>query len=177
MLGRLTAEEYERAASDHTELVDGRVVAMTPSGGLHGRIAGRFATYLGEYGLRTGIGEVITAEAGFVTRRNPDRVRAPDVAFVKTERLVLLDDGFFQGPPDVAIEVLSPSDRLDTLLEKAAEYVAAGASLVLIADPGTQRLFRYGGDGVVTILSGDDDLEGGEALPGFRVAVSKLLGN
>jgi Uma2 family endonuclease len=174
----LTAEEFFWLADPGAkELVDGEIVPMTPAFFGHGRVAGRFVIALGEYAQRTGAGEVVTAEVGFITRRNPDRVRAPDVAFVAAARLAGrdLDHGFFEGAPDLAIEVPSPGDRAAEVQTKIGEYLAAAARLVWIADPDTATVTVYRIAGPPTVLNRGDVLDGDEVLPGFTLSLARLF--
>src|SRR3990172_6795102 len=102
MQQRLTAEEFATVPSDRAELVDGRVVSMSPTTLGHGLATKRFTRFLDRYAEETGKGEVVTGEVGFVTQRSPDRVRAPDVAYVVRERIEGRDPGtFFEGAPDL----------------------------------------------------------------------------
>jgi Uma2 family endonuclease len=174
----LTAEEFFWLADPEAkELVDGEIVPMTPAFFGHGRIASRFDHASREYADHTGAGEVVTAEVGFITRRNPDRVRAPDVAFVAAARLAGrdLDHGFFEGAPDIAIEVLSPGDRAAEVQTKIGEYLAAAARLVWIADPDTATVTVYRPAGPPTVLGRGDVLGGDEVLPGFTLSLARLF--
>jgi Uma2 family endonuclease len=175
---KLAAEEFFWLAEpDAKELVDGEIVPMTPTLFRHGKVAGAFVEALRSWARRTGAGVVVTAEVGFVTRRDPDRVRAPDVAFVSQERLAGrdLDAAFFEGAPDLPIEVVSPSDRHTEVLAKVAEYLGAGARCVWVADPRTAQITIYRPDGPPATLGPDDDLDGEGVLPGFRVRVADLF--
>ncbi len=175
---KLSADEFFwLAAEDAKELVDGEILPMTPTFFQHGRTAGRLVRALQEHAEQTGAGEVVTAEVGFVTRRNPDRVRAPDVAFVSRERLAGrdLDEGFFEGAPDLAVEILSPGDRAIEIQAKVDEYLAAGARLVWIVDPKAERLTVHRSKGSPSMLGLNDVVDGEDVLPGFRLALGKLF--
>ena len=174
----LSAEEfYWLADPEAKELVDGEIVPMTPAFFGHGKVAGRLVRALAEWAERTGAGTVVTAEAGFVTRRNPDRVRAPDVAFVAAARLAgrNVDEGFFEGAPDLAVEILSSGDRAIEVQAKIREYLEAGARLVWIVDPQGATVTVYRPDGAPDALGRDDVLGGEELLPGFSLAVADLF--
>ena len=113
---RVTAEDLWRLGEGDTrrELVNGEIVEMTPAGGIHGEVMARIARRLVEYVERHG-GKVVAGDVGFVLNLpyDPERVRAPDVAFVATDRLLegRLPQGFVRVAPDLAVEVLSPSDN------------------------------------------------------------------
>ena len=167
-----------------TELVRGRLVVREPAGFRHGDIAARVLVAISSYlatdrGSRTSgaaRGRVVAAETGFTLQRNPDTVRAPDVAYVCAERLpsgALV--GFADFAPDLAVEVLSPSDRPGEVLSKVADWLTAGTLLVWTIDPERRRAREYRADGSDVVLSAADYLDGEDVLPGFRVSVSELV--
>lgn len=123
------------------ELVDGVLRRMTPAGHVHGRIAARIGGRLLAFVESHQLGEVYAAETGFLLRRSPDTVRAPDAAFVRRERLAsmtLQPQGYFPGPPDLAVEVLSPSDSRAEIEAKVADWLTSGCRLVLVLNPATR---------------------------------------
>jgi Uma2 family endonuclease len=124
------------------ELVDGRFVFMSPAGARHGRVVARVSRALSDFVEAQDVGVVLVGDVGFVLRRRPDAVRAPDVAFVRAERVAGgLPAEFFPGPPDLALEVTSPSDRWPDVEHKAREFLAAGTRAVWVIDP-EQRMAR-----------------------------------
>src|SRR5262249_44957776 len=118
-----TAEELEKFPRDDRryELVDGRLVPMSPVGFDHGDVVTQLLIKLGVHAKERKLGTVVT-EVGFKLRSKPDTVRAPDVAFVRQDRIVSRVRGFWSGPPDFAVEVLSPEDRASEVQEKIEEY-------------------------------------------------------
>jgi Uma2 family endonuclease len=175
----LTAEDFWQLPDDgHTyELVAGECVRMPPSGFLHGTVAGNFARLLGEYAAQYELGAVSVAEAGFTLRQNPDTVRAPDVAFVSKARILTQGkpEKFWEGAPDLAVEVVSPNDRFDDVVEKVQEYLAAGARLVWVALPRSKSIMVYHPNGEIKILREGDELQGEDVLPGFVCLVQKVF--
>lgn len=173
----VTADKlYAMGTDEHAELSGGVLVAREPAGFYHGRVGGEILYSIRSYLARHPIGVVVTAETGFVLARNPDTVRAPDCAVVLRQRLAE-DAGpttFFDGAPDLAVEVRSPSETWKDLTEKVREYLAAGTRLAWIADP-ESRTVHVHGPGGSSVLSGSDVLDGGDVLPGFRVAVADLF--
>src|SRR6266511_3648504 len=123
----LTAEELFSIPDDDNryELVRGKLVCMAAGGGLHGKIASRVDHRLRDFVEAHGLGEVCTAETGFRLAQHPDTVRAPDVAFVARERISAegVPEGYWAFAPDLAVEVISPSDRFDDVLTKIQEYL------------------------------------------------------
>lgn len=161
------------------ELVDGELHTMSPAGYRHGRVAGVVVRALGTFVHEQGLGDVLSSETGFVLRRDPDTVRAPDAAFVRADRIAALDDvtGFAEIAPDLVAEVLSPSDRASEVTSKALAWLDAGVRLVWVVDPDARLVTAYRPDGVVALVRGTDAvLDGGEVLPGFALPLAGLFG-
>jgi len=120
---------------------------------------------------------VLSAETGFLLARRPDTVRAPDVAFVSAERLeqARTTRGFFPGPPDLAVEVLSPTDRAGEVHAKVADYLAAGTRLVWVVEPGRHTIRVYRTLLAPKTVGQEATLDGEEVLPGFRLPVSAVF--
>lgn len=174
----LTAEALYCLPDDgrRYELVEGRLVSEPlPSFG-HGRVAVRIASLLDAHVRANGLGAVVAGDAGFVLSRSPDTVRGPDVAFVSAERSRAADPGrAFEGAPDLAVEVVSSSNRPGEIHAKIADYLAAGGQLVWVVDPKTRTVTTYRTLLAPRRLAADDLLEGEEVLPGFRIHVSDLF--
>jgi len=146
---------------------------MTPAGFRHGRIACTVATMLRGFVEGHALGVVLGAETGFQIARDPDTVRAPDVAFVKAGRIPEREpEGFFPGAPDLAVEVLSPNDSAGDVLAKVQDWLDAGCRSVWVLDPQTRTVTVYHTRRRIAVLSESETLEGGEVLPGFEVAVA-----
>ena len=117
---------------------------MSPAGHAHGRVAARLTISLGLVVEQNSLGAVYAAETGFVLSRHPDTVRAPDVAFVRGERLASAPaEGFFPGPPDLAVEVVSPTDTYSAVEEKVFGWLEAGCRAVVVLDPRRQVASVY----------------------------------
>ena len=174
----MTADELLRLnlPDKRTELVRGVLVVREPAGGRHGRVAMEIARHLANHVRANRLGEVYAAETGFTLFRDPDTVRAPDVAFVSTERLLDPEPtGYFVIAPDLAVEVLSPGDRPGEVLAKIADWLNAGTRLVWVVDP-ERRLARvYRQDGSETDLTTDGILEGEDVVAGFACGVAEVL--
>jgi len=174
----VTAEELLATPDDglRRELIDGKVRTMAPASGRHGLDAGAILVKLGAFLLNNPLGVALAAETGFRLRRDPDRVRAPDVAVVlyATRPRDTIGSGYLEGAPDLAVEVVSPGDEANDLTEKVADWLSAGASQVWVVYRGP-RIERHRADGRVERLGPDDQIDGGELLPGFRMRVRDLL--
>lgn len=121
------------------------------------------------------LGEVF-GEAGFVLARNPDTVRGPDLSFVTRERLVGIDySRFFEGAPDLAIEVLSPSNRPYQVRAKVADYLAAGCRLVWVVNPARRSVTTYRTVLDPRVLGADDALECEDLIPGLSIRVESIF--
>jgi Uma2 family endonuclease len=175
----MTADALERLPRDplnRYELVRGELVPMTPVGGEHGKVALKFAARLLAHVERRRLGEVMV-EVGFRLTTDPDTVRAPDVSFVATDRLPPggLPRGFIPGPPDLAVEVISPEDSAAEVDVKVQEYLAHGTRLVLVVQPRTQTVTVYRPDGGARILRSGDSIDGQDVLPGFSLPVDEIF--
>ncbi|CAN5880000.1 Uma2 family endonuclease [soil metagenome] len=158
------------------ELVRGELRKMAPAGHEHGGVAINITVPLGAYVKQKGLGRVYAAETGFVLSRDPATVRAPDVAFVSKERLTNLNrKGYFPGAPDLAVEVVSPSDVYAEVEEKVAEWLAAGTKAVWVVNPRQRTLRVHLRVTDLTVLTEDDVLEGGAVVPGWRLAVAEVF--
>lgn len=159
------------------ELIRGEVIKMSPTGGKHGVIAHRIGRLLGNWAEQQGIGLVFAAETGFKLATNPDTVRAADVALVLNERIPAtgIPDSFWDGAPDLAIEVLSPSDSPSDMLDKVSDYLAAGAEQVWVADPKSSMISVYRSLQDVQTLTERETLEGVGVVAGFRCGVGEFF--
>ena len=174
----LTAEDLERLnlPNKRTELVRGTLIVREPAGYEHGVVAARFAIWLGTHVEAQQLGVVLAAETGFTLFRAPDTVRAPDVAFISTERLPRDRlRGFAEMAPDLAVEVLSPGDTAGEVAEKIDDWLTAGCRLVWVVDPARRSGRVHYANGAVVPLTEADAFEGEDVVPGFRCPVADLL--
>lgn len=174
----LKAEDlYDIEDDDYRyELDRGVLVRMTPPGGRHGEIDSEIIWHIRNYLAQHPIGRVF-GEVGFILARDPDVVRAPDVAFVRADRLPPEEerDKFFPFAPDLAVEILSPSDRAGMVHDKVMDYLDAGTRLVWVVAPRRRTVTVYQPGGAARVLREDDELDGGDVLPGFRLPVAALF--
>jgi Uma2 family endonuclease len=160
------------------ELVEGELKTMSPAGGEHGALAFNFSLILGPYVKAHNLGVCFGAETGFKLASNPDTVLAPDAAFVRRERVPAdgIPKKFWPGPPDLAVEIMSPGDTVAEAGRKTADWLAAGALAVWVVNPKKRTVTAHRATDEVVVLHEDDYLEGGEVVPGFRCKVSEIFG-
>ena len=171
----ITAEElFQMPDSSGLELVDGELRRMSPSGREHGWIAGKIHIRLGVFVEERGLGETMIAECGFVIRRNPDTVRVPDVAFVCKERWTA-GTTYFEGPPDLAVEVISPTDSYKAVDEKVREWLQAGTRIVIVINPRNQTAAIHRSLTESTQIDIDGSLDAGDVVPGWTLPLRDLF--
>jgi len=158
------------------ELSRGRLVREPAPGLRHAEVAGRVYRLLWRAGEEEGVGRVLF-DAGFILAEDPPTVRVPDVSFVASGRILDVDagDGFGRGPPDLAVEVVSPSNRVSDMQRKALEYLDAGARLVWVVDPAERTVTVYRSRQDIRILQGSDALGAPDLIPTIRVPVEELF--
>jgi len=175
----LTLEEFQRMPEEDAclvELVRGRVVREPRPNTRHGQLTIRLGGRIDAYATERGLGITVT-ESGFVLSVDPPTVRGPDVAFIATRDSPPEEDlaGFWPIAPDLAVEIVSPSNRAAEIREKVLEYLASGTRLVWVVDPATRSVAVYRSRADIRLLTEGDALEGGDVLPGFRLAVRELF--
>lgn len=169
----MTAEDLLVLPDDglRHELIDGELRTMSPASLEHGIVAATIGALLANFVKERGLGVVVGAETGFTLRRAPDTVRAPDAAFIRTDRVPPPGRRarFPELTPDLVVEVVSPSDTAAEVAEKAVAWLDAGARLVWVLYPAQRLAAVHRPDRTVTLLRGDAVLEGDAVLPGFSV--------
>jgi len=173
----MTAAELERMPDDdsvRTELDEGELITMPPAAGDHGYYEIEIAVLLRNFVRKHRLGRVYVGETGF--RLNATTVRAPDVAFVRAERVAKMrQQGFLEGAPDLAVEIFSPSDSVRQLMRKVKQYFAAGTHTVWIAYPEDRAINVLEASGADRLLKGDEVVEAPELLPGFSARVPEFF--
>lgn len=158
------------------ELVEGKLKKMPPTGGPHGDLTTRLAYHLYGHVRLNGLGHVLN-DAGFYLRRDPDTVRGPDVAFIRAARVPggKLPEGYFFGPPDLAVEVVSPGDTAAEVEAKMRDYLTSGVLSVWVVYPDTRTVVVHRPDGTATRYGEDGVLQDEELLPGFSLSLRELF--
>lgn len=177
--GPMTATDLLRLPDDGNryELVEGELRMMTPASPRHGRIAMRIGSLIEQHARKHNLGVAYAAETGFKLRENPDTVRAADVAFLARRRLPAEGEpeGFWAIAPDLVVEVVSASDTASGVQSKVADWLRAGCRLVWVVYPDTQSVTEYRSLAEVRVLTADQELQGGDVLPGFTCGVAEIF--
>ena len=169
----MTADELLRMPRDgwRYQLVEGELQKMSPSGWEHIRVAAQIIGSLTTFLKSHPIGFVGASEGGFIIARNPDTVLAPDAVFVSAERNIDTS-AFFDGPPDVAFEVVSPSDRYTEVEEKTMRWLNGGVRAVVIVDPRNRTVRVHRSSGITKI---SDTLSVDDVIPGWSLPLSEIF--
>ncbi len=163
---------------DHVEVVDGEIVIMPPPGMKHGWIGANVIFLLLSHVKGKGLGRVFD-DMAYVLEGEPGNVRlmrAPDVSFVAQKNLPPEKDipGFLYQPPDLAVEVVSPSERSGETMRKINDYLRAGTGTIWVIYPETRQVVVHTPAGA-TILNEDQTLDGGALLPGLAIPVAAIF--
>jgi Uma2 family endonuclease len=162
------------------DLLEGNLIRVSPAGFRHGRLAAEIARRLGNFlAQHPALGVVVGAETGFRLSRNPDTVLGPDAAVVVSGRLPPSEAqiGFLELAPDLAVEIVSPTDRWTTVSGKVDAYLAAGVRVVWVIEPDARAVRVYSAEGAEQRLHADrgDVLRAEALMPGFSLALAELF--
>lgn len=165
-------EEIQTAYPDYRmELVDGSIIIMSPSGYEPEEVGTEFASLLRNWVRPRKLGRVVGSSAGFKLP-NSD-LRAPDVSFVRAERLKISTEDYAELVPDLVVEVKSKTDSIDKLREKIQEFIKLGSQVGILINPKTRTL-EVSRNGETEILKDGDILTLPDLLPGFEVVISEI---
>ncbi|MEJ7577713.1 MAG: Uma2 family endonuclease [Pyrinomonadaceae bacterium] len=175
----MTADELFELPDDNFryDLVKGELRRMSPAGSEHGAIIINFSLLIAQHVKAYKLGIVFGAGTGFKLESDPNTVRAPDIAFVRRERVPAsgVPRGFWQGAPDLAVEVVSPSDKLYEIDEKIDDYLAAGVSLVWVVYPKKRSVTVYSPGGEPHVLTVEDTIDAGEVITGLQCRIAEIF--
>ena len=176
---RLTVDDLYNLPDDDLkhELAAGFLLSEPAPGARHGYSAVRMCMLLGAHVEQRGLGVVLGNDTGFILARSPDTVRGPDVSFVARARLGRgkLPVGPFPGAPDLAVEILSPSNTPADIRGKVADYLTAGTQLVWVVDPASRTVTTYRSLLAQRLLPETATLDGEDVVPGFSIVVAELF--
>lgn len=174
----ITGEElFQQPDLGRCDLVEGRIVPMTPTGYFHGVVEFRLAAKLVGYADQTGRGIAFGGEAGILIRRNPDTVRAADAAFISNERSARRSpsSSYLDVAPELVVEILSPDDRWSDVMEKLSDYFSAGVDAAWVLDPKRKEIYVYRSLNEVQRFGQGQILTDEELLPGFSLSLDDLF--
>ena len=178
--GLITADDLLRLSSDGVrgELIRGVLSETMPTGHEHGQIAANLTILLGVFVKPRKLGALTTSDSGVQLEHDPDTVREPDVAFFSAEKSPPDErvTGYAQVAPDLAVEIVSPSDRLPAVNDKALMWLRYGVRLVWVVRPDERRVDVHREGHPVAALTESDALDGLDALPGFSCPVREIFG-
>ena len=173
-----TADQLLAAADDlgPCELVRGELTMMTPAGFEHGDVEANLVAALKVWNQAYAAGRIVPGDTGFLLERNPDTVRCPDVAFVRHDRIPeVLPQGFFPGPPDLAIEIRSPNDKQKDIHAKIDDYLRLGVQVVWDVDPAAKTVIIHRADQDPKAYSADGTLSEPDLLPNLSLPVAEIF--
>ena len=168
----ITAEEFLENDFEGYEYVKGELVSMAPPSMEHGEISINVIRHLDSHVHAHQLGRLYTAETTFQLE---DRFVKPDVAFVSTARLPENRRKGSPIPPDLAIEIVSPTDKHYDVTEKALAYLKAGTRLVWVIEPVAKTVMVYRSETDFTLFTSEDTLTGEEVVEGFTCPVAQLF--
>ncbi len=175
----MTAEELLDMPDDgHIyELVRGELVKLMGTGLEHAYIADNCYGSIRDYVIGANLGRVFSSQLSYILARDPDTVRIPDLGFIRQERLdaVGVIRGYFPGAPDLAIEVISPSNSYSDVAEKVFDYLEAGTLMVIVLEPRTHTVSVHRSPTDIVALTEADMLDGGDVVPGWSMPVAEIF--
>jgi Uma2 family endonuclease len=175
----ITAEEFtklpEPADGSTQELVRGVVITMPPPKGRHGVCCSKVNRLIGNHVESKRLGHVTSNDAGFILQRNPDTVRGPDTAFWSVQRVAEVPEGYFEVPPDLAVEVVSPDDAHTRVQEKVRAYLKHGVRMVWVVDPDLRIVTVYRSSELARTFEETDTITGEDVLPDFSCRVADVF--
>ena len=159
------------------ELVRGELRKMPYRGFLEGQVSASITTSLGIHVKANRLGTAFAGGTGFLLESDPDHVRAPCVAYVRRERAesVVDRDAYFPGAPDLAIEVISPSDSYSEVEEKIADWLDAGTLAVIVVDPRRRTVKVHHSPAEAAVFTEPDVLAVEDIVPGWRMPVKDIF--
>jgi Uma2 family endonuclease len=173
---RITAEEFMLMNdTGNYELVDGQLVERKLMGAHSNLIAAQIIRLLGNHVAETSVGWVFACEATYRCFGAPDTLRRADASFIRSGRLERVPEGYIDIAPDIAVEVISPSNSADEIEGKVLDYLAAGVELVWVVYPHAHTVHVRRADGSSQVNRENDQLDAGSVLPGFKCRVRDLF--
>jgi Uma2 family endonuclease len=175
----LTAEEFEALPDDgkRYELIDGELRAMAPTVNWHGEVEINLGTLLNVHVRSQELGRLSCGEVLYIVRRNPDRVRAADIAFIRQERVPSLEarQHIMEVIPDLVVEILSKHDTVEQISGKIDDWLGAGVQMLWVVDPFQRTVTIYQPRHDPALLGEHGILEADPVVAGFRCPVAEIF--
>ncbi|CAN5827029.1 Uma2 family endonuclease [soil metagenome] len=174
----VTAEELLEMGSDaRYELIEGVLKELAPSSSKSSAIGARVLIFVGQFVLEYSLGYTTNADGGYILSTSPHTVVAPDVGFFRADRYHggMPDRGFYPLPPDLAVEVISPTDKRTDMAHKQDLYTRAGVPLVWWVDPEQRTVTVHRPGQKPEVLDESGTLDGGGVLPGFELDIETIF--
>jgi len=172
----LTAEELlELSENGRYELVKGVLLTRSPAGAAHGAVTINLTLPISAYVKAHNLGVVFAAETGFKLESNPDTVLAPDIAFIRRDRVGLLPSGYLDTVPDLAVEVNSSSETRHRVETKTSQWLSFGVRSVWVVSCKNRTVEVVSASGSRMLFTESDELIDEDVLPGFRVPVAEIF--
>ena len=176
----VTAEELLKldAQGFYGELIRGVLCETPPPGNEHGQICLRIGSLILRFVDEHRLGTATSNDAGVLLEREPDTVRGPDIAFFSNHRQPpeTRRPGYAEVPPDLVVEVRSPSDSTDEIHDKALMWLGYDVRLVWVILPDSRSVDVYRSSRDISTVEGDREIDGGDVLPGFRCSLDDIFG-
>jgi Uma2 family endonuclease len=179
---RMTAEEFcdwvqlPENANKCFELVRGEVIELSRPTKIHGRVCINVGFVLETYARQRRKGYVVGNDSGVILERDPDTVRGPDVALYEdAQKFVELHPKYGEVPPRLAVEVLSPNDKVKLINRKILDYLKNGVEVVWLVDPESRNVIVYRRDRAPYAVEENEELTGDDILPDFHCRVADLF--
>lgn len=159
------------------ELIDGKVVRMSPPGFIHAIVSQTVSQLLADFVAERDLGRVISSEVGFIVSRDPDTVLAPDGAFIRQDRFdaIGIPTGYYPEAPALVYEVVSPNDKPRKVIEKMLQWIEGGVELAWMIDPPKRVVAVYRKGDQAAMLGAGDVVTGDPVLPGFKCRVADFF--
>ena len=175
----LTAADLMRLNSEGVrgELIRGVLYKTMPTGLTHGEIVMNLGAELRNFFRPRRLGRLAGSDSGMMLERDPDTVSEPDIAYISAHKLPLdvRLSGYFEGAPDLVVEIVSPGDSSREVYDKAPMWLSFGVPLVWVVDPETRTIERHRPNQPLLRLTEDDTLDGGDVLHGFSCPVRDVF--
>lgn len=173
----MTGEELlQHPELEPCELVEGKVISLLPADPVHGGVVSNLGAELEAWAQSTERGKPAIGGVGVYIRQDPDTVRRTDVLYISNERYAqYAGSGYLDIAPELAVEVLSPSDRWSEVTEKVEAFLRAGVDRVWVVDPRLKRVSVYRSPTEIQHLHEGETLTDEELLPGFQLDVAEIF--